>query len=81
MTTLPQPKPPRICARCAFWAKAYVGPQNFGFCTWREDRNKSRQPRMNGGSHYQLADEGKTLETRWDASCLQWEPKADRVKG
>ena len=74
---------PKTCARCTYWTRAYVGPETWGFCTWREANNRPRHPQMNPDSHwtlnapthYESSRSLRVLETRHDAGCLQFEPK------
>ena len=75
MTTLPVIPNRRICAACAFWVPNYVGPQTVGWCVWRETKNKPRRPNLNVGSKFTVFEDGRLLETHWDASCLQFEAK------
>lgn len=72
MEKLPAAPSPRTCRTCGYWTPGWVGPQTWGFCTWRESLNRSRQPRMNHASHYSVSADGHVLETRHDAGCIQW---------
>lgn len=79
MDGAPLPALPRTCATCGYWTRGWIGPETLGFCTWRESNDRSRQPRMNLGSHYTLSADGNVLETRCDSGCLQWARKTDKV--
>lgn len=73
---MPLPVVMRNCRNCMHWARSYTGPQTWGFCCWRENADRHHQPRMNLDTHFRLHEDGTLLETRGDASCLQFEPKA-----
>ena len=80
MSNLPVPAPARTCGTCVYWTPGWLGPDRWGFCTWRESKNRPRQPRMNWGSHYTLSVGGHVLETRADSGCMQWAAQAERAK-
>jgi len=79
MNLLPSPPPQKACAGCNYWTPNWIGDDGWGFCTWREAENRSRQPRMNRGSQFNLTAKEQVLETRADASCIQWTPAAARA--
>lgn len=68
----------RKCANCLYWVANYVGPQEWGWCSWRSCNHKPSHPTMLEGMKFHYTDHGQNLETQAETTCEMWEPDDDR---